>query len=166
MLFSGVTFNQSLNLAHCRQLSRFDMIFVREFGELVFLGLAAVSCCVVLNVVHRELAPQTAAVQRFTCHLYGHQQAVFLKQTAQVLQRLNLPIFLTIAGGLGVGQAAYMVQIFILNLKEQAIGLDPAGFTVPCHFARPSRPVVWPTPGPRWWWLPGTMWPWAIRLEC
>eukprot|EP00913_Durusdinium_trenchii_P027296 g25607.t1 len=57
--------------------SFFTILVLRELGELVFLGLAAVSCCIVLNVVHREL----------------------------VLQRLNLPIFLTIAGGLGVGQA-------------------------------------------------------------
>jgi len=46
-------------------------------GEFVFLGLAAVCFCLIFNVVHREA----------------------------VLQRLNLPIFLTIAGGLGVGQA-------------------------------------------------------------
>lgn len=36
--------------------SEFTILVLRELGELVFLGLAAVSCCIVLNVVHRELA--------------------------------------------------------------------------------------------------------------
>ncbi|CAE7430737.1 SAC1 [Symbiodinium necroappetens] len=57
---------------------------VLNFCELVFLGLAAVGLCIILNIVHREA----------------------------VLQRLNLPIFLTIAGGLGVGQA----------IKESGLG--------------------------------------------
>ncbi|CAJ1361155.1 unnamed protein product [Effrenium voratum] len=50
---------------------------VANVCDLVFLGLAAVGCCIMLNIVHRE----------------------------SVLQRLDLSIFLTIAGGLGVGQA-------------------------------------------------------------
>ena len=73
------------------------LLALAERGELVFLGLAAVGLCVVLNVVHREL----------------------------LLQRLNLPIFLTIAGGLGVGQArksrslnliSYDFLLFLIHL--------------------------------------------------